>query len=198
MPCRNQKHHVKQSLTHLDRVAQFTVRQQPCRAPHIAMLCRAATQMPRSPGSDGSLTLHWRMPANAAVRAAVVNRGSTITACAARFSSKDGQQTIWFRGGLTVRISSSPPASPVSSVPPCYGRKGAAFAGSVAVDADAVRFFGSCSNILPLTGVIAHDLISPHKCYLMLLIAIAGMASPSSRSTCRPQIAKPNRADWLP
>jgi len=35
-----------------------------------------------------------------------------ITACAARFSSKDGQQTIWFRGGLTVRISSSPQVSP--------------------------------------------------------------------------------------
>ena len=35
-----------------------------------------------------------------------------ITACAARFSSKDGQQTIWFRGGLTVRISSSSQVSP--------------------------------------------------------------------------------------
>ena len=36
-----------------------------------------------------------------------------ITACAARFSSKDGQHTIRFRGGLTVRISSSPAGSPV-------------------------------------------------------------------------------------
>jgi hypothetical protein len=37
----------------------------------------------------------------------------SITACAARFSSKDGHQTSWFRGGLTVRISSSPAVSHV-------------------------------------------------------------------------------------
>src|ERR1700730_9982810 len=56
MPCLDQKHHVKQLLTDLDRVAQFTVRQQPCRAPQIAMLV-ARLKMPRSPGSDGSPTL---------------------------------------------------------------------------------------------------------------------------------------------
>ena len=80
----------------------------------IAMLCRAAKEMPRSPRvrQISNVAASTRGFTTAALTAALQAFSIPITACAARVSSKDGQQTIWFRGGLTVRISSSPQVSP--------------------------------------------------------------------------------------
>ena len=67
----------------------------------IAMLCRAAKEMPRSPRvrQISNVAASTRGFTTAALTAALQAFSIPITACAARVSSKDGQQTIRFRGG---------------------------------------------------------------------------------------------------
>ena len=74
MPCLDQKHHVKQWLTHLDRVAQFTVRQQPCRAPQIAMLCRAERDRGQGAVAQALVLIEGAVPLSSTFDAQALDR----------------------------------------------------------------------------------------------------------------------------
>ena len=157
------------------------------------MLCRAATQMPRSPGSDGSPTLQLRPTVHHGRPDRRVCRHSPYRSppSAARFFSKDGQQTIWFRGGLTVRISSSPPASPVfSPVPSMLRAQRRGVRRECRRGCRRRKLFRKLQQYPPADrGYRARSDFASR----MLLIAISGLASPSSCQRRR-QVASAGRS----